>query len=377
MKKMRIAVVGLRFGEDFPPIYRNHPDVEYVGICDINEPLLNAYGEQFGFDKRHKCFDEVINSKLYDAVHLTTPIHTHAEMAIKAMNAGLHCACTVPAATTIEELREIVATQKRTGKKYMMMETSVNTRQFLYVKDLVENGKFGRIQLMKGAHYQDMENWPSYWMGLPPMHYSTHAIAPLLAIAGTRATKVHCFGSGTMREELTKQYGNPFPAETAIFQLENSDVSIEVSRTLFETTRSYVENFNVYGEKMSFEWYIEDEQPVVFERVEENEGRGRSFTHKVINTPDRADLLPSEIRNHTMERVCFDAANPHLSVIQGGNHHGSHPHMVDQFVKCIIDDTTPPVDAITAANWTAPGICAHLSAMNNGQAVEVPDFLHI
>lgn len=375
MKKMRIAVVGLRFGEDFPPIYRNHPDVEYVGICDINEPLLNAYGEQFGFDKRHKCFDEVLNSKLYDAVHLTTPIHTHAEMAIKAMNAGLHCACTVPAATTIDELKEIVATQKRTGKKYMMMETSVNTRQFLYVKDLVENGKFGRIQLMKGAHYQDMENWPSYWMGLPPMHYATHAIAPLLAIAGTRATKVHCFGSGTMREELTKQYGNPFPAETAIFQLENSDVSIEVSRTLFETTRSYVENFNVYGEKMSFEWYIEDEQPVVFERGEENEGQGRSFTHKVINTPDRADLLPNEIRHHTKERVCFDAANPHLSVIQGGNHHGSHPHMVDQFVKCIVENTTPPVDAITAANWTAPGICAHLSAMSNGQAVEIPNFL--
>ena len=32
--KLRVAVVGLRFGGCFPDIYKDHPDVEYVGICD-------------------------------------------------------------------------------------------------------------------------------------------------------------------------------------------------------------------------------------------------------------------------------------------------------------------------------------------------------
>ena len=40
-----------------------------------------------------------------------------------------------------------------------------------------------------------------------------------LALAETQAKAVHCFGSGVMRPELHEQYGNPFPVETAIYEL--------------------------------------------------------------------------------------------------------------------------------------------------------------
>lgn len=375
MNKIRVAVVGLRFGEDFPPIYRDHPDVEYVGICDTDETLLHAYGERYGFPRQYKCVDDIIKSGEYDAIHITTPIHTHADMSVQVLRAGLHCACTVPAATTIEGLQAIVAAQRESGKNYMMMETSVYTRQFLYVKEQFERGNFGRIQFMKGAHYQDMENWPPYWKGLPPMHYSTHAVAPLLRLADTRATEVHCYGSGVMREELMEQYGNPYPIETAIFRLEKEDIAMEVSRSLFHTVRSYVENFNIYGEKMSFEWYLEDEKPYVFTCEEmDSKQRGRTIIHSQVETPDRQDLLPGEIAYHTKERLVFDANNPHLSVVQGGNHHGSHPHMVHEFVRSIVEERKPVIDAITAANWTAAGICAHESAMKKGATVTIPRF---
>ena len=72
-------------------------------------------------------------------------------------------------------------------------------------------GELGRIQFLRGAHYQDMEHWPPYWLGLPPMHYATHAVSPVLALAGMQAKAVHCFGSGVMRAELHEQYGNPYP----------------------------------------------------------------------------------------------------------------------------------------------------------------------
>lgn len=38
-------------------------------------------------------------------------------------------------------------------------------------------GDFGEISFARGSHMQDMEGWPDYWMGLPPHHYMTHAIA--------------------------------------------------------------------------------------------------------------------------------------------------------------------------------------------------------
>jgi predicted dehydrogenase len=84
--------------------------------------------------------------------------------------------------TTIDELKAIVAAQNETGRNYMMMETAVYTYHCFYVKELIARGELGRIQLLRGAHYQDLEGWPDYWKGLPPLHYATHAVAPLFRI---------------------------------------------------------------------------------------------------------------------------------------------------------------------------------------------------
>jgi hypothetical protein len=48
--------------------------------------------------------------------------------------------------------------------------------------------------------------------------------------------------------------------------------------------------------------------------------------------------------------------------------------MVHEFVRSIVEGRRPWIDAVTAANWTAAGICAHASAMQAGKAVEVPSF---
>ncbi|MEK5645720.1 MULTISPECIES: Gfo/Idh/MocA family protein [Paenibacillus] len=133
-QKIRIVVVGLRFGGAFAPIYHAHPDVEHVAICDSDEQLLHQYGDKFGFDRRYVSLEDVLTSDEYDAVHLVSPIHMHAKQTIQVLDSGKHCACTVPMATTLEELKAIVEAQKRNDKNYMMMETAVYTYQFLFAK---------------------------------------------------------------------------------------------------------------------------------------------------------------------------------------------------------------------------------------------------
>jgi predicted dehydrogenase len=368
--KVRVAVIGLRFGGSFAPIYLDHPDVEHVGICDTNERLLYGYGEKFKIKRCHKSIDEVVKSDDYDAVHILTPIHQHAKQSIDVLNSGKHCAATVPAATTIDELKALVAAEKKSGKNYMMMETAVYTHHCLYVKELIEKGELGRIQFLRGAHYQDMSGWPPYWKGLPPMHYATHAVSPLLAVSNTRAAKVHCFGSGVMAEELTKQYKNPYPVETAIFQLEKDNLAAEVTRSLFHTARDYMENFNVYGENATFEWHMENEAPLLFKTV----GNSRATKWEKITLPDYSNRFPKEIAYHFTHSVLFDPDNPHLFVRQGGVHHGSHPHLVHEFLRSIIEERKPAIDAVKAADWTAAGICAHESAMRGGAEVIIPKF---
>jgi hypothetical protein len=69
-----------------------------------------------------------------------------------------------------------------------------------------------------------------------------------------------------------------------------------------------------------------------------------------------------------------DPQNPHQSILQGGGHHGSHPHMVHEFVRSIVEGRRAAIDSRTAANWTAAGICAHESAMRGGENVTIPEF---
>ena len=364
---VRIVVVGLRFGAAFVPIYQRHPDVGAVGVCDTDPQRLAEIAGRHGVRRRFERLDQVLESGEWDAVHLVTPVPLHVEQALAALRAGVHCACAVPAGTSLEGLRALVAAQRESGRGYMMMETAVYTREFLYLKTLYEGGHLGRIQFLRGAHYQDMDGWPPYWAGLPPMHYATHALGPLLHLTGARASAVHAMGSGQMRAPLHEQYGNPYPIETATFRLEGPGVEgvvAEVTRSLFETAVTFKESFDVYGDRATFLWRQVPDDPHAMIRFEDHapvgetgDGRGRKVRVERPEIPYRPDRVP-----------------PALAEFAQGGHGGSHPHLVHEFVRSIVEGRPPAVDAVRAANWTAAGLCAHESAMRQGEGVPIPDF---
>lgn len=356
---MRIAVVGLGFGADFVPIYQQHPDVEQVAVCDQDAAKLQQVGDTFGVEDRFTRLEDILADESYDAVHLLTPVPFHVEQTLAVLAAGKHCACAVPMATSLDDLWRILTAQKASGKNYMMMETCAYTREFLYVQDLYRRGEMGTLTFLRGTYYQDLEgDYPTYWRAQPPMHYGTHAIAPLLALAQTRAEKVCCLGSGRLRPDIQQHDGNIFPLQTGIFQLAGTDVVAEVTRSWFQVAHPYTETFSAYGDRRGFEWQLEHEQPLLFtlEPVEPSR-RGRPVTTTRVQVPDRADLLPESIARFT----------------QGG-HGGSHPHLVHEFVRSIVEERAPAIDARRSADWTAPGICAHESALRGGEPVAIPDF---
>ena len=283
---------------------------------------------------------------------------------------------------SIDELYQVIEARKKSGKHYMFMETSVYGREFLYVKELYEKGELGKIQFMRCAHYQDMEGWPEYWLGFPPLMHPTHAVAPCLMLIGKRPETVYCKGSGTVRKEVEAAYGCPYAFESALISLKDSDTSIEMVRFLYHVARGYTESFNVYGERKTFEWQqLESEKPVMFSmefddsanHVMNSYGRGGLVTEERIDIPDFAERLPKEIGRFTKQTV-YDDSNPHLSFLQGGGHGGSHPHLVHEFVRCILEDREPVPSDIDGAYWTGVGICAHQSAMEGGVVKNIPIF---
>ena len=376
MKKLRIALVGMGFGGSFLPIWLDHPDVEFVGIYDTNPDLLSDMQKAHPRAVPYESFEAILADKSLDAVHLVTSIPLHADQTVAVLESGKHCACTVPMATSLEDLQHITDAVRRSGKNYMMMETTLYTYQYFYVEEMLESGKLGRIQFMRGSHYQDMVNWPSYWLGLPPMWYGTHAIGPMVALSGSRIQRVHCFGSGTMDPALHTQYGNPYPVECALFDFANG-MKAEATRSLFETARSYQEGLFVYGSKASFEWGFSDgDKPFVTTSDPAIPGiRGSRDIVEEIELPNYHKFLPESIQRYTVGGD-FDPLNPQLSLEKGhgGGHHGSHPHLVHEFATSILEGRKPWIDEVLGANITAAGLCAHISAMRDGEAVTVPEF---
>jgi predicted dehydrogenase len=365
-KKLNVAIVGLGFGTEFIPIYQRHPDANMYAICQRTESKLNQIGDAFGIDIRYTDFYKLIEDPNIDIVHINSPIHEHAPMSVAALKAGKHVACTVPMATSIDECWEIIEAQKASGKKYMMMETVIYSREYLFAKELRDTGKLGKIQFLRAAHQQDMYGWPGYWEGLPPMHYATHVVSPCLAMGESMAEYVSCFGSGKIADHLIPKYGSPFAIETAHIKLKDSDLSAEVTRSLFDVARQYIESFDVYGSKMSFEWQlIADEEPVVHLG-------GEAAEHTSV--PDYAHLLPEEIREFTTKGVYDMDENQHLSFIQGSGHGGSHPHMAHEFLMAVLEDRDPFPNVFQSANWTSVGILAHESAMQGGKIIQLPNY---
>ena len=111
----------------------------------------------------------------------------------------------------------------------MMMETVVYSREYLFMKELLDKGDLGKLQFVQASHQQDMDGWPNYWPGLPPMWYATHCVGPVAGLVGQPAEYVSCFGSGTIRKELIPCYGSPFAVETAHIKFRGSDVSARSS----------------------------------------------------------------------------------------------------------------------------------------------------
>ena len=371
-----IAVVGLGFGQDFVPIYLSHPDVERVVLVEPDATRRAEVAARYGLQDGYADVAEALADPSVDGVHVLAPVHLHADLVVAALEAGKHCACAVPMATTLEDLDRILAAEASSGRSYMMMETSVYGREYLEVERMVGAGEFGALTLYRGEHIQNLDGFPRYWQGYPPMHYVTHALSPLLQLLGTTVESVRCLGTGRLTaDRATGGFDNPFPTEVGLFTLSGSDVIADVTMSFFQTARSYIEGFSLYGELRGVEWPLDNEGDLtVFDMRRPRPGeRGNVVNRSTFAPPDQPGRLPEPLRPFIRDSLVQlpGMAEP---VRVPAHHGGSHPFLVEEWIGSIVERRPAAIDAARSAALTAPGICAHASALADGAEVAVPQY---
>lgn len=372
---LTVAIVGLGFGAEFLPIYLSHPAVERVVLVDADGARREQLAASYGIDAGASDFADVLADATVDAVHILTPVYLHADMVVAALEADKHVACAVPMATTLDDIERIMRAQRAAARNYMMMETTVYAREFFAVDEMIRAGAFGPLTLYRGYHMQNIDGFPTYWQGFPPMHYVTHALSPILALENTTVERVSARGAGRLPEwRKAGGFDNPFPAEVGLFQLRGSDVLADITMAFFQTARHYIEGFSLYGEKRGVEWPADNIGPLtISDMIQPAPGNRGNPVHEFTHEPrDRTELLPEPLRVFVRPADIQLPGMPE-PVHVGAHHGGSHPFLVDEFISSIVEERAPFIDQHRAAAWTAPGICAHQSALEDGRWIDVPD----
>lgn len=373
---LTVAVVGLGFGRDFVPIYRSHPAVADVILVEPDAARRAAVAHEFGLAPGYADLSDALTDPAIDAVHILAPVFLHADMVVAALDAGKHVACAVPMATTLEDLDRIIAATERSGRNYMMMETTVFGREYIAVDELLRAGAFGDLTLYRGFHIQNLEGFPLYWQGFPPMHYVTHALSPILSLLGTTVASVSARGAGRLAPaNAGGGFDNPFPTEVGQFTLRDSDVLADVTMSFFQTARSYVEGFSLYGERLGVEWPIDNVGPMTaYDMLPPASGeRGNRVEVRSLEPRDAPERLPEALQAFVRPTDVLLPGMPSPARVEA-HHGGSHPFLVHEFVSSIVEGRPPLIDAYRSAAWTAPGICAHQSALASGAEVAVPAY---
>lgn len=398
--KIRIAVIGCgRFAKNFVPLFKAHPEVESVCVCDLIRERAEDYSQKFDVPIIDS-FEEALASKEINSIAIFTQRFKHGKMAIDALKAGKHVYSAVPCSLSIDEIKEIESLVRSTRLTYSMGETGFYRAPAIYCRRLYKEGRFGTFVYGEAQYNHDIRNmeqsfrssggeeWKRY-AGIPPMYYPTHSTAMILStMPGVYATAVSAQGYESKQKDIygtdgQNLYDNPFANTAMLLKLSNGGVArISENRNLcWRAPETYISQF--YGTDGSYEysvanhylsrWDPDKKGAVILEDVSRElmpesviEALKKDHASGVQAIADgagfhehspvqRMDLLPESYK---------DLPN---------GHNGTHQYLIDDFCRAYASGKLSPTNIWAVARYNIPGLVAHQSALQGGVLLPVPD----
>ena len=356
-KKVRIGIAGeglCSFGSAFG--FQDHPNSEVVACAEVRPDRLKLLQERTKAKRAYASCEEMIEKdRELDAVYLATDAPSHARLAIMALEHGLHVVTAVPAFFGTDQLElvpKLVETVKKSGKLYMMNETSAFRADNYKMRKLYEAGYFGMITYCEGEYIhgdppyttkgKGHGSYNGWREGLPPQFYPTHSNGYFTCVTHKRFLDVTCRGLPSLKERYHQnRYNNPYGAEYAFLRCEDGATARMIVQ--WDTPSYGGEQGRIWGQKGSYD------------RRYGNPYRG---------------WFEKEVKDRAQEWL-----KPQLPPgMPYGAHGGSHGYLTDDFLRGIlVKDHKVCVDLKTALDTTIAGVYAHMSAMKDGETLKIPE----
>jgi predicted dehydrogenase len=148
---VRVGVVGLGYWG--PNLARNLaaiPGCELTWLCDASAPAREKLSRSFPGARLSAELDQLLGDGELDAIVLATPVATHAELAIAALEAGKHCFVEKPLATSAVDAERAVAAAESAGRILMVGHLLEYHPAVARLKELIAGEELGSLYYIYG-----------------------------------------------------------------------------------------------------------------------------------------------------------------------------------------------------------------------------------
>jgi len=142
--RLGIALVGLGYWG--PNLARNFAAIEGCDLawcCDASEEARARFAGQYPRTRFTDNLDEVLADPALDAVAIATPVPTHAELAVRVLEAGKHCFVEKPLAQSVADAQLAVDAAQSTGRTLMVGHLLEYHPGVQKLKELSDSGELG------------------------------------------------------------------------------------------------------------------------------------------------------------------------------------------------------------------------------------------
>jgi predicted dehydrogenase len=137
--------------------YRDNPRVRLHAICDMDERVVAARGEEWKVEKTFTDYREMLADPAIDAVEVITPHKLHEQITVDALDAKKHVALQKPMTTSLASADRMVARAKQSGVVFKVTDNYVCYPPIVLARKLIESGEIGdplllRMKMINSPH---------------------------------------------------------------------------------------------------------------------------------------------------------------------------------------------------------------------------------
>ena len=204
-KKLRFAIIGCgAIAQWHITAIESVENAELAAVMDANPAAAQAWGEKYSVSY-FSDMESLLTQGDVDAVSICTPSGLHAELAIKALQAGKHVVVEKPMAITADSLAALLQAEQNSAGRLCPISQLRSMPDIQKAKELIENGALGKIVMAdlsmkyyRAPSYYEEKKWRGTWAmdgGGALMNQGIHGLDLMRYLCGEVESVSACAGA--------------------------------------------------------------------------------------------------------------------------------------------------------------------------------------